>query len=726
MKPRALFNISLTSLLALLSMSGSKIFAADAQPAEPEKYALMIGINKYKSKPLDGCENDTKAIKKVLVDKHRFKDDEHIKLLLSEQATKQAIIDAFKSQLTANAKRLKEERKTGIFVFQYSGHGSRVPDLSGDEADGFDETLCPVDVIVNDQRNDLLDDTFNELLDELTRYTDNVTLIIDSCHSGTITRGFTDEFKSRSLERPELEKQVASKTRGGGTSPPEKLMVPPGKKYVVLAGCMPDELSLESTDKNGVQHGLMTSALLTFLDTANALTTYRDIWEKVDAAIKLRVNSQNPQIEGDMDRLLFQGAGARVPTAFHVVNDLGDSIVEIDAGTSLGVMKGGIVAFYKKGSKLVGDDGKITLGDVIETDNFKSTVKLRDKVGNDIEIEKTQVVAVTPFFGKNKMSVVLHPLKGVKSKNTQLWKNLNSVLPTKDAFDFKQSTGDPLSQKDKEWQVAIVSGTGSDFKKFGGKLNPSQEKDLSTKPGIFLATKEGTPLYNLFVPDGITDGAKAIVDALENRSRQEAIRSFKNDCSDIANDIEVKIERVTSKKLKSGSTTAYDYTFKEEPSDNLSIPSFKQDDRFRLAITNKGTHPLYVTGVCLGADGSVQVAFPRKGEGAGKGDALLPTKTVHSTVLHVDSDSPLGFETLKLLVTSGTVDYSSLEQPKAAIEVLDRGGEKSRGDNSSDGVRDMLLQAMYKPQDQTRTLSEDVPDLNDWFAKRIDYRVVAR
>ncbi|KAE9446983.1 hypothetical protein C3L33_21141, partial [Rhododendron williamsianum] len=30
-------------------------------------------------------------------------------------------------------------------VFFYSGHGSQVPDFDGDEADGFDESLCPVD-----------------------------------------------------------------------------------------------------------------------------------------------------------------------------------------------------------------------------------------------------------------------------------------------------------------------------------------------------------------------------------------------------------------------------------------------------------------------------------------------------------------------------------------------------------------------------------------------------
>ena len=30
-------------------------------------------------------------------------------------------------------------------LFQFSGHGSQVPDYSGDETDGLNETLCPCD-----------------------------------------------------------------------------------------------------------------------------------------------------------------------------------------------------------------------------------------------------------------------------------------------------------------------------------------------------------------------------------------------------------------------------------------------------------------------------------------------------------------------------------------------------------------------------------------------------
>ena len=54
------------------------------------------------------------------------------------EPTKRNIEDAFR--------RVTEYSKAGDVVFiHYSGHGGRVRDLSGDEDDGYDETLIPVD-----------------------------------------------------------------------------------------------------------------------------------------------------------------------------------------------------------------------------------------------------------------------------------------------------------------------------------------------------------------------------------------------------------------------------------------------------------------------------------------------------------------------------------------------------------------------------------------------------
>lgn len=58
--------------------------------------------------------------------------------LLHRDATRGRIVDAL-TTLTASA------RAGDTLVFQYSGHGTQVADLSGDERDGYDEAPVPVD-----------------------------------------------------------------------------------------------------------------------------------------------------------------------------------------------------------------------------------------------------------------------------------------------------------------------------------------------------------------------------------------------------------------------------------------------------------------------------------------------------------------------------------------------------------------------------------------------------
>ncbi|PAV15399.1 peptidase C14 [Pyrrhoderma noxium] len=76
------------------------------------------------------------------------------------------------------------------FVFHFSGHGGQVPDTNGDEDDGLDETIYPVDVVYDAGKEDaidnyIVDDEIKErLIDKLPAGT-VLTIILDACHSGT-------------------------------------------------------------------------------------------------------------------------------------------------------------------------------------------------------------------------------------------------------------------------------------------------------------------------------------------------------------------------------------------------------------------------------------------------------------------------------------------------------------------------------------------------------------
>jgi hypothetical protein len=685
---------------------------------KPEHFALLIGINDYPTKPLKGCVNDAKSIKSLLIRKFDFLDNpQHVKTLFNEEATKSAIKRAFQTQLIDNAKRLKSEGKEGIFVFQFSGHGSRVPDENGDEPDGWDETLCPIDTDLNSSSHDLIDDEIETNLTELTKYTDNVTLILDSCHSGTATRDL--EYTPRRLERPKLKSKNG--TNQSDVSP-AKLPIPPSPKYVVLSGCMPGELSLETADDTGTHHGLMTNALLAALENATETDTYRDIWENVSAGIKSKgVSSQNPQIEGDLNRALFKGISERKPSSFSVKNLVAATgVVQINAGRSIGIETGGIVAFYKRGARtLVGDNEKIALGSVTQAFDYTSVVKITE-AGNiaEVDIKEAQVVPVTPFFGQKKLSIALNAAGGNRSAiENELWEQIRSSLQNTAAFELQELSAIPVENKNKAWDVRVVTGTGKYFEDIGGTLPSPDQRDSQ---GFYIATKENSPLFNSFVAIGTKNGADKICGNLNNRLRQDALKLFSNERSGISDGLSVTIERVVS-----GSKNANNYVFKTESADNLSIPCFARGERFRLVLKNTGNTSLFITGMCIGTDGSIEIAFPRTGQGAGRGDELLRGNTVYSPVFRVNDSTPLGFETLKLLVTTDPVDYSPLQQSSVALETL-ANTTTTRGEDGSEGVRSMLLQAMYKPEERSRAISSFTPKLSDWFTKRIDYRIIEK
>jgi len=98
---------------------------------------------------------------------------EETTVLLNEEANRESVTTAI-----ANA---AEKLKSGDMLFlSYSGHGGSVPDESGDEDDGKDESWCLFDGF-------LLDD---ELYALWTRFEEGVRIMVvsDSCHSGTMTK----------------------------------------------------------------------------------------------------------------------------------------------------------------------------------------------------------------------------------------------------------------------------------------------------------------------------------------------------------------------------------------------------------------------------------------------------------------------------------------------------------------------------------------------------------
>src|SRR6266849_4884909 len=191
--------------------------AAPAPDGQPTKLALLVGINEYGNpqqvSPLAGSINDVEDMYQVLTTKFEFL-PQNIKVLKGPEATHANIIAAIQNHLIAKAK------PGDIVVFHFSGHGSQMKDVTGKKIGGLEETIVPYDS--RDPKGKVFDISGAEihgLLLQLEKKTQNVTFILDSCHSGTLVRGARVRSVAEDTRTPPpLPSYAVETTRGLGTS----------------------------------------------------------------------------------------------------------------------------------------------------------------------------------------------------------------------------------------------------------------------------------------------------------------------------------------------------------------------------------------------------------------------------------------------------------------------------------------------------------------------------
>ncbi|KAJ0052203.1 hypothetical protein Pint_01328 [Pistacia integerrima] len=126
--------------------------------AHGRKRALIIGVcYKCSRHELKGCINDAKCMKYLLINRFKFPDSSILMLTGCQPGDS--------------------------LVFHYSGHGSQQRNYTGDEVDGYDETLCPVDF---ETQGMIVDNEINATIVKPLPRGAKLHAIIDSCHSGTV------------------------------------------------------------------------------------------------------------------------------------------------------------------------------------------------------------------------------------------------------------------------------------------------------------------------------------------------------------------------------------------------------------------------------------------------------------------------------------------------------------------------------------------------------------
>lgn len=168
--------------------------------------ALLIGINYFghTKGQLQGCINDVHRLSKFLTEDHGYRWEDMVILTDDQQnpkaqPTKVNILRAMR-WLVSGAR-----RGDSMFLL-FSGHGGRTPDLDGDEDDGYDETIYPVDYQV---AGHIVDDEMHDIMVRPLPPGARLTAIFDSCHSGTVLDLPYVYSTQGVLKEPNLAKEAA-------------------------------------------------------------------------------------------------------------------------------------------------------------------------------------------------------------------------------------------------------------------------------------------------------------------------------------------------------------------------------------------------------------------------------------------------------------------------------------------------------------------------------------
>ena len=290
-------------------------------------YALLVGIDDYSSQnpKLRGCVNDIDAFASYLTE--RVATDKgvalNLKTLKNEEATRQAVVDAFSDHLG-------KANKGDVALFYYSGHGSQeqAPEEFWKlEPDHLDETL-----VLFDSRSpgswDLADKEIAKLIGDVAAKGPHVAVILDCCHSGSGTRDIgaivrraPTDARRRPIESflvSVAEVEAASASRSVKAKDSSRYAAPEGR-HVLFAACRDDEEAKEYVG-DGKHHGAFSYFLGASLQSAAGVPTYRDLFARTSAGVASVVGNQSPQLEAtqneDLDATFLDGAIQSAPATF--------------------------------------------------------------------------------------------------------------------------------------------------------------------------------------------------------------------------------------------------------------------------------------------------------------------------------------------------------------------------------------------------------------------------
>lgn len=359
-------------VLAAVSMRAAQLGSASASSPGRQR-ALLVGVTEFiapamRKFDLEGPANDVALIRDLLRD--RFKVPDAAITVLAGLPDAEDLRPT-RANIEREFLRLADEAAPGDqILILLAGHGSQqpaAPDPDDEEPDGLDEIFLPADTDGwsadrSQVTNVIVDDDIRGWLSAIKDKGALVTIVVDACHSGTITRAGPSGWRDRGIAIGELvpPSVLASlTTRSRASSPFRSLSVEsfdlPGVAGNVAALYAADTgettPELRMPDRDGQTHGLFTYTLARILMERTAPITYRDLVQRVIDRYRADGFMPTPSLEGaTVDREVMGDRIVRERPTFSIDTEQHPDRWRVSAGRVHGLTQDSILEVLAPGA----------------------------------------------------------------------------------------------------------------------------------------------------------------------------------------------------------------------------------------------------------------------------------------------------------------------------------------------------------------------------------------
>jgi hypothetical protein len=656
-------------------------------PVAAEERALLIGINDYLANDVDasqtkgqswipedlnGALNDVALMRHTLLTRFGF-DESNITSLLDEDATRENMLKVMREFAAST-------QPGDIVYFHFSGHGSQVDDASGDEADKLDETILPYDARTGGIA-DITDDELQAIFGQLRA--ESALIVLDSCHSGTATRGST-VLKTRSTPldpRGELYANVEPQ-QGGATN----------SHYVLMTGAADYQSALDGPLDNGRYYGLFTWSLAKSLGRTPIGASARDIhadarkeMQEIGARFGLWSVPES-QLEADeaakslpllTESRLDDRAVTRLPYATVVSRE--DGTLLLKNAALMGAAVDSYWAIHDARDATFSNNSELVRASVIEL------------IGNDALAQPDQAVRVDD-------ARAVQLLAGPGSGEIGVRLNIESA-------QLREAVGDALRRvpkvqvvQDDSFARYLIEYSGDRFNVFSaGGLQAVEE--VVTRDAAVLAERFAT----------LASRAQAVDDLL----------ALNNGATDLRIEVSVTPQDEFGgvrgiKVVGAADAMAYRIRRSGEPRNRSNS----------LMLEIEVSEDSYITVVDVDPDGSIGTLFPnsisdrrgfyRDGFIAGKRRVSIPDSlTSNSAGFYWDYSAPAGVDTIRVFAARDLATANTIRQYISELA----SNVNTRGDQGGRDPRKLFAAARTIQQRGVQTVAADeAPGRADWAA----------